>query len=878
MTARRKVKPETGQTSFIIERETKALAVPAIRAALAEWRQAGYPDVSETTRTLLNFWFHRDHKVADDQRFRYYCAQQEAVESLVYVYEVARTRRLYDLYMRFIPAEKRVGLPMPAWDDFARYCVKMATGSGKTKVMALAIAWQYFNAVRENDADYARTFLVIAPNVIVFERLRGDFADGSIFKNDPIIPKEFQSDWEMQFYMRGDAERASSEGALYLTNIQQLYERDSRKKDDEPAIMTAMLGAKPAANLSEEPDFRERIIERADSPLLVLNDEAHHTHDPKSAWNETIRALHQGHAAGLAGQLDFTATPRHQKGALFSWVISDYPLEEAIRDGIVKRPWKGSTDIGEFPSNEASRRYESYLVAGVERWREYREQLAPMCKKPLLFIMMNDTREADDVGAYLQRKYPTDFAGEKTLIIHTKRNGDIVLHDLDAARKAAKEVDEGSSPINAIVSVLMLRKGWDVQNVTVIIGLRPYSAEANILPEQTIGRGLRLMFRGLPTSYEERVDVIGNPAFINFVEELKNDEDYEFDTWRVGKDQLQITVIKPEPDKAEYDTALPTLSPILARTSSLQEEIEAIDIASLYSGEPLPITASEDLVRTFLYQGKDLLTSETLFERIHRIDHNCLNALSAALAQDVVDDWGDVGQALAGAGAGGQDIIVAPAGDFDGAALMPVKPQRSSAPGFVMQEYRLALGMQVTIDDGLTHRAAAGEARIELNQRIGPKRAFRHLFFNVAADSSILDLDEALGIFAVSRDDLLSYRKDIQTFILRTANDFLSNARVASSKEFVQTATSHAGWNVLPENPLSQWIGFYNAMSRFSDMVSKIPGREQPLPAVGSLLYGQRETTPPDVLAVLGSIQALFKHFFSELGATDPDSLIQTGR
>ncbi len=619
MTARRKARAETGQTSFIIERETKALAVPAIRAALAEWREAGYPEVSETTRTLLNFWFHSDHKVELDQPFRYYCAQQEAVESLIYVYEVARTRRLYDLYMRFIPAEKRVGLPMPAWDDFARYCVKMATGSGKTKVMALAIAWQYFNAVRENDAEYAKTFLVIAPNVIVFERLRRDFAGGDIFKNDPIIPKEFQSDWEMQFYMRGDAERASSNGALYLTNIQQLYDRDNRKKDDEPAIMTAMLGAKPAANLSEEVDFRERIIERADSPLLVLNDEAHHTHDPKSAWNGTIRALHQGHAAGLAGQLDFTATPRHQKGALFSWVISDYPLEEAIRDGIVKRPWKGSTDAGEFPSNEASRRYETYLVSGVERWREYREKLAPLCKRPLLFIMMNDTKEADDVGAYLQRKYPDDFAGDKTLIIHTKRNGDIVLRDLDAARKAAKEVDEGSSPINAIVSVLMLREGWDVQNVTVIVGLRPYTSKANILPEQTIGRGLRLMFRGEPTSYEERVDVIGNPAFLNFVEALEEAEGIQFGSFDLDKDKLKITIIQPMEDKADYDIELPRLSPIIESASRLQEKIEALDVGNLSLDEPLPIIPGTGSSLTFRYQGRDFLTSEQELERVYSI-------------------------------------------------------------------------------------------------------------------------------------------------------------------------------------------------------------------------------------------------------------------
>jgi len=607
------------QMSFLEDHWATAPAVPAISREVNDWRASNYKGATETSRKLLDFWFHSDHKLRTGEPFEYYAAQRKAVESLIYVYEVAKVRNRVSLYQQFIPHDRADEIRFPRYDSFARYCTKMATGSGKTKVMALAIAWQYFNAVRENRPDYATTFLVIAPNVIVFERLRGDFAGGRIFQNDPIIPKEFQIFWDMQFYMRGDAERASSPGALYLTNIQQLYDREDRKKDDEPEIMTAVLGNKPPANLDEEIRFPERIIERAGSPVLVLNDEAHHTHDPESAWNKTIRALHEGHPAGLSAQLDFSATPRYSKGALFPWTISDYPLRQAIRDNIVKRPVKGLTDIGEMPSDDTAIKYEPYIIAGIERWREYREQLAPMNKKPLLFIMMNKTREADDIGAYLRRKFPDEFAGDKTLVIHTDGQGEVSKRDLDIARKAAKEVDLDESSINAIVSVLMLREGWDVQNVTVIVGLRPYTSKANILPEQTIGRGLRLMFRNLRTPYQERVDIIGDRGFIEFVEKLEEIEDYEFDTWRPGKDKLQITVIKPEPDKAEYDVALPTLSPILARTTTLQEEIEALDIASLYKGEPLPITSSEDQERTFLYEGKDLLTSETLFERVYTI-------------------------------------------------------------------------------------------------------------------------------------------------------------------------------------------------------------------------------------------------------------------
>jgi type III restriction enzyme len=211
------------QTSFLDNFGKTAPAVPAIRNAVWKWRDAGYLGVTDTSRILLNFWFHSDHKLPNGQTFSYHNpAQQEAVESLIYVFEVAGVHSLQSLYQQFIPAELASNIRMPQYDPFARYCTKMATGSGKTKVMSLAIAWQYFNAVCEANDAYARTFLLIAPNVIVFERLRTDFAGGYIFKTDPIIPKELRLFWDMQFYIRGEAERASSQGALYLTNIQQL--------------------------------------------------------------------------------------------------------------------------------------------------------------------------------------------------------------------------------------------------------------------------------------------------------------------------------------------------------------------------------------------------------------------------------------------------------------------------------------------------------------------------------------------------------------------------------------------------------------------------------------------------------------------------------
>lgn len=137
----------------------------------------------------------------------------------------------------------------------------------------------------------------------------------------------------MEYYMRGDTERTNSQGALYLSNIQQFYKRASKSSDGETDVMTAILGSQPPATKTEISDFDERIGKR-DGLLMVLNDEAHHTHDEESEWNKFIRNLHTDKP--LSVQLDFSATPRYSKGSLFAWTVFDYPLKQAILDRIVK--------------------------------------------------------------------------------------------------------------------------------------------------------------------------------------------------------------------------------------------------------------------------------------------------------------------------------------------------------------------------------------------------------------------------------------------------------------------------------------------------------------------------------------------------------------
>src|SRR6202795_1863549 len=135
------------------------VCVPAIREAVKAWKAGGYKGVTDTTSILLNHWFHTDHRLRTGLPFKYHSSQQEAIETLIFVWEYEKVRTRKGLLERY--AQDLRDLRLPPHDDFARYCIKMATGSGKTKVMALAVAWQFLNAMRETDDiadDYAKTF------------------------------------------------------------------------------------------------------------------------------------------------------------------------------------------------------------------------------------------------------------------------------------------------------------------------------------------------------------------------------------------------------------------------------------------------------------------------------------------------------------------------------------------------------------------------------------------------------------------------------------------------------------------------------------------------------------------------------------------------
>ena len=211
-----------------------------------------------------------------------------------------------------------------------------------------------------------------------------------------------------------------------------------------------------------------------------------------------------------------------------------------------------------------------------------------------------------------------EFGDGKMQTIHTKKSGEISDKELDKARETVKNVDRSDSPINAIVSVLMLREGWDVQNVTVVLGLRPYTAKANILPEQAIGRGLRLMFRDLNPDYTEHVDIIGNQKFLDFVDDLEKLEELQLDTFELGKDKLRIVTIMPLEERKEFDIGMPVLTPTLVRKKSLAEEIAALDVMS-FQTMLLPLTPDDPNNKTFRYEGHDIITLQKIVERDYKV-------------------------------------------------------------------------------------------------------------------------------------------------------------------------------------------------------------------------------------------------------------------
>lgn len=597
--------------------------VAELRKKVKAWRDSGYDGASATSTALLNWWFATDHY--DEQvdgtstQFRYYFAQREAIETIIYLHEIAQIKDKYDLLRYDSSGAVSAGMFNETWN---RYVIKMATGSGKTKVLSLLLAWSFFHKTYEADSTLARNFLLITPNIIVLDRIRADFDGLKIFFADPILPEngyagqDWKNDFQLTLHIQDEVHITRKTGNIFLTNIHRVY--DSNNKDpssEDEDTMDYFLGKKPVGATTDSKLDLGDIVRDIDE-LLVMNDEAHHVHDEKLAWFKSIQDIHNRllqKDGRLAMQIDVTATPRHTNGAIFVQTVSDYPLVEAISQNIVKHPVlpdaASRAKLSEKKSSKYSEKYEDYIHLGYLEWKKVYDVHQKFGKKAVLFVMTDDTKNCDEVAQYLETRYP-ELNGA-VLVIHTKNNGEISEsssgkknEELDRLRKAANEVDLSDNRYKAIVSVLVLKEGWDVKNVTTIVGLRAFSSKSNILPEQTLGRGLRRMYRG-QDEIQELVSVIGTDAFMDFVESIKN-EGVELDKRKMGEGTAPKAPLVIEVDRENskkdidrLDIQIPVLTPRIVRE---YKNFSDLDITGFGNKKFPVISFSEEQQREIVFR------------------------------------------------------------------------------------------------------------------------------------------------------------------------------------------------------------------------------------------------------------------------------------
>lgn len=599
--------------------------VEKVRQGVKAWRDKGYAGASDTTRTLLRWWFTEDHAIPDSEgtmtQFRWYFAQREAVESAIWLYEVEQAREPYALITKYDSSQ---ALSRQLFDeDWARYVMKLATGAGKTKVMSLLMTWSYFHKLYEPDSPLSTNFLLIAPNIIVLDRLRTDFDGARIFRDDPLLPPDgwegqnWDSDFQLTVHIQDEIGFVPDRGNLFLTNIHRVYESGKEPSFDDEDTTDYFLGKKPVTKTTDS-SVDLGVIIRDVKDLVILNDEAHHIHDPSMAWFQSIQDITmrlRQRGSDLSAQFDLTATPRHNDGSIFVQTISDYPLVEAIRQDVVKTPVlpdeASRAKLTEHKSSKFTEQYADYLHLGYLEWKKSYDELAKADKKAVLFVMTDDTRNCDEVAKHLQDRYP-ELDGA-VLVIHTKNNGEIseassgkTNEELNKLREQSKTIDDWDNRNKAVVSVMVLREGWDVQNVTTIVGLRPYTSKAKILPEQTLGRGLRRMFRG--ENIEEKVSVVGTQAFIDFVEGIRNEGvDLEYRpmgerTPGAGPMVIEVDRDNKSKDLQKLDIELPRLT---ARIEREYKNLDRIDPLA-FTNKRLPVKQfSKEQQREIIFNDLD---------------------------------------------------------------------------------------------------------------------------------------------------------------------------------------------------------------------------------------------------------------------------------
>lgn len=511
--------------------------VNRIRPRVDQWRSSSYSGVTGTTRRLLEHW--RDPEARKGMDF-FFC-QFEAIETLIWLAEG--------------PESEKVGLEIPGdGSAFRRLCSMMATGSGKTIVMAMLIAWQVLNKVAApQDARFSRNVLVVAPGHTVRRRLQVLIpeSEGNYYTEFSIVPPGLEES------LRQGAIRITNWHTLQWESEESLAKRHSVDK----------RGVK-----SDEAYARDALQELASARnLVVINDEAHHawrlppTTEAKELDQEEVEKAKVwvagldriARARGILACYDFSATPfipsgkKSTRESLFSWIVSCFSLNDAIESGLVKTPRVVVRDDGKYSKEYRSRLYHIYnepdvkddlnrraeekdalpdLVANgyyllgkdwVEAARAWQE--AGQKTPPVMITVANRTETAARVKyAFDHKKIRIDelYAPERTIHIDSRVLGDYEPEDGPTLEETQDPEDEetGEGPAKKLSKkeeAERLRRvidtvgkvgepGEDVQNV-ISVGMLSEGWDARtvthimglrafssqLLCEQVVGRGLR---------------------------------------------------------------------------------------------------------------------------------------------------------------------------------------------------------------------------------------------------------------------------------------------------------------------------------------------------------------------------------------------------
>ena len=606
-----------------------------------EWENRTFLNkVTPVTQDLLRFWF--DDAFCSTRYINFHKGQKQAILNAIYCHEILKTDSILSMYQ-----QASQDLLTPNFFNYIKedkfqhpkYCVKMATGTGKTFVLNALLIWQYLNAKYkevESEVKFTKNFLLVAPGLIVYERLLDaflgkeqedgtrDFQTSDIKRNENLfIPERYRQaifSFAQNNVVKKDeiGKKITGDGIIAITNwhllagVEEETENIELSPLEDPSnIVKDLLPITPGVtaghdlNTIDNRFLRGGEIEYLKSleNICVFNDEAHHIHENKQngiiqevEWQKSLNYISENKGRNFI-QIDFSATPYDVTGSgqkrtkhYFPHIIVDFALKEAIRDGLVKtiaidkRKEIASIENEELDFKakkdgknviDLSEGQRLMIRAGLAKLRLLEEEFTKEAenKYPKMLIMCENTKVSPFVIDFLKQEGLTE---DEIIQIDTDKQGEVSAKEWGSIKQRLFNVDKHSNP-KVIVSVLMLREGFDVSNVCVIVPLR--SAQSNILLEQTIGRGLRLMWREKdyqdikaenrykmfvekqsPTNYLDILSIIEHPAFIQFYDDLENGmivEEKEMPT--KGNMLGDIITVGLKENYEKYDFYIPTI-------------------------------------------------------------------------------------------------------------------------------------------------------------------------------------------------------------------------------------------------------------------------------------------------------------------------------